>query len=127
MIFSLHYKEHPGLEHFRITKLSEVLGSVINKPDYRTIVFCDPLCIPAYDFSQMQYSGFRWKEYSCKWSADDVSKLKQVILDITSNKLDCHTPDSAEYWISHYAFKAKPGYGKAAVRKYINKILQGKV
>jgi len=122
----LHDKELRGLQHFQGPKLDEALSSVLSS-QRRPIIFCEPASIPVFDLGQMQHCGFHWKEFTCKWTAEDISKLKKAILDIDSGTADCHTPDSVEYWISHYVFDSKPGYSKVAVRKYINKIMQSKI
>ena len=34
--------------------------------------------------------------------------------------MELFTPKNPAYWISHYIFDSKPGYGKNAVQKYLD-------
>ena len=116
-----------GVKQYSTASVDETVKLTLAGKNVPTISFANKYAIPEYDTDFLQYSGFQCKEYTTKWTEEDIAKLKTAIQGIASGEIDCHTPDSVEYWISHYIFDSRPGYSKKAVKKYLNKLLQNKL
>lgn len=89
-------------------------------PENRAYVAVSHTARTSWTWEEAQKQGFVSKAEEWKWTAAELSKLRNVVKDISLRPNQVHTAN-VYYWISHYKFDGK--ISKKCIKLRVNKLM----